>query len=370
MIKIIWFKNSHEQRLSWLKFGLMQLHHQRQIKFVEKNNTELNKENLHPAIVNHTHRHTVIIKVEKNTNSKFVLVDAEDSFFQLCPLIQYVDFYYCSAFNTDFFIHKKFDTQFAWQTAEDVEGYKRSTDELIENYSNYFHKVKKLFPIGPSLDYTVESRNYLSQKLINFKSKLYKWMYAINSWEESYLNFQLRYSQLLSYRVSPVQNDIVLLDSLWGWPEHRINLHKKLIDLSANFAILSELKFNLNDQTKHLDSSHFPMVSSIVGNDYELKLASSRLGVFATGFHFGWRNIMFFALMIGIPVYSDEIILEPYFNLKEFKIFWNKNQFENLEEIIKSISVNDLENIKKQNQINFDKYMSPLACAKYFVASL
>ena len=41
MIKIIWFKNSHEQSLNWLKFGLMQLHKKKEITFIEKDNDQL-----------------------------------------------------------------------------------------------------------------------------------------------------------------------------------------------------------------------------------------------------------------------------------------------------------------------------------------
>lgn len=34
--------------------------------------------------------------------------------------------------------------------------------------------------------------------------------------------------------------------------------------------------------------------------NYEQLLASSRLGVFATGFHYGWRTIVTFAWAVGL----------------------------------------------------------------------
>lgn len=370
MVKVTWFKNSHEQRLNWLKFGLMQLHHLKQIIFIEKNNAELIKENLHPDIVNHIHRHTVLVKVQIEKSIKFVLVDAEDSFFQLCPLIEYVDDYYCSAYNTDFFHHKKFNTKFEWQSEADIESYKIKANELIEKFGAHFQKVKKLFPIGPNLDFESRTRNFFWQKYSNLKNKIYQWFIGSNNWHESYNLFQMRYNQLLSYRNMSVEFEIVLLDTLWGWPEHRIKLHKQLIELSSTYNILSELRFNSNEQTKHIDNSKFPMVSKPIIKDYEYKLASSRLAVFASGFHFGWRNIMFFALMIGIPVYADEIILEPYFNLNEFEIYWNKYEFENLENKILSLDPKRLQEIKVKNQIYFDKVMNPEACAHYFINSI
>ena len=370
MIKIIWFKNAHEQRLNWLKFGLMQMHFNKKLSFCEKDNVEINKEKVTDVIKTHVHRHTVIIKVIKDNSAKFILVNAEDSFFHLRPLVKDVDLYFCSSYNSDFFIHKKAEFILSWQNESDVEEYKKIATELIQNFGNNFYKVKKLCPIGPSLDFAPTFEAPFKGKLNNLKYKLHRLFLGTNDWSESFSLFEKRYQVLLGYRNEKLNYDVVLNDSLWGWPEHRIDLHKQLQQLSTQFNILSELRFNENKHTSHIDPKNFPMVSNPINGDYEQKLASSRLGVFATGFHFGWRNIVMLALMAGIPVYSDEIILEPYFDLNLFKIFYNKGNFEDLSNLLNSITEEEWLKIKKHNQAVFDEYMHPLKVAEYFMKTI
>jgi hypothetical protein len=368
MIKIIWFKNAHEQRLNWLKFGLMQLHEQKKILFHEKNNDLLKFEAVSDAIKNHEHRHTVILKYINNNISKFILVDAEDSFFQICSLIKDVDLYFCSSYNSDFFINKKDSFQLNWQSSEDVLYYNETAKNLINKFGNYFNKVKKLIPIAPSLDIVDNDSNLVVQKYKNVYFKLYQFIFKKNPWKNAYKLFNKRYNILLSYRNIPTEYDIVLLDSLWGWPSHRIELHKQLQLLKGSLNILSELRYVKNDQTTELDPSLFPMITNPVGKDYELKLAASKLGVFATGFHFGWRNIVMLAFMIGIPVYTDEIILEPHFDFNLFKHFTNHKNFEDIELIIQSLNKKEFAETKKHNQQVFDSYMHPTKVAEYFIS--
>ena len=67
--------------------------------------------------------------------------------------------------------------------------------------------------------------------------------------------------------------------------------------------------YELGDQPPP-DPAAFPMlVGGGVGPGYETALAASRVGVFATGFHYGWRNIVTLAWAIGLPVLCDPI---PY----------------------------------------------------------
>ena len=370
MIKIIWFKNSHEQSLNWLKFGLMQLHKKKKIIFVEKDNDQLKFENVSDAIKNHKHRRTVILKVIKNGLTKFIFADAEDSFFHLSHLIKDIDIYFISSYNTDFFIHKKTDYLLSWHNQEEVMEYKEIATDLISKYGNEFYKVKKLFPIGPGLDLQLPKLGWIQSKLKNLLFKLHKSLLGSNNWEEAYKLFEMRYAKLLSYRNEPLLYDIVALDTLWGWPEHRMELHNQLMLLSSQFNILSELRFNENKHTKHIDPNDFPIVSNLINGDYEQKLVSSRLGVFATGYHFGWRNIVMVALMAGIPIYSDEIILEAYFDWNLFKIFYNKGNFEKLPNLLSSITEEEWLIIKKHNQKVFDEFMHPLKVAEYFVNTI
>jgi len=368
MIKIVWFKNRHEQRLNWLKFGLMQLHKQNKVIFYEKNNDLIKHETVSDDIKNHVHRHSVIIKYINNDISKFILVDAEDSFFQISSLIKDVDLYFCCSYNSDFFVKKKTNFQLKWQEIDDVVFYKESSESLIKEFGDSFSKVKKLIPIPPSLDLIEEDKNLVFQKFKNLYNKVYRSIFNSNSWSEAYKMFDKRYNILLSYRTTPTEYDVVLLDSLWGWPKHRIVLHEQLQLLNNRFKILSELRYVKNDQTTQIDPSLFPVVTNPVGKDYELKLAASKLGVFATGFHFGWRNIVMVALMIGIPVYTDEIILEPHFDFNLFQYFTNHGNFEDIESIIQSLNKDELTKIKKHNQEVFDTYMHPTAVAEYFIS--
>lgn len=51
------------------------------------------------SIKEHIHRHTVLIIVRRGSQSFKVLIEAEDSFYQLCPLISEVDLYFCHSYN-------------------------------------------------------------------------------------------------------------------------------------------------------------------------------------------------------------------------------------------------------------------------------
>ncbi|MFP5042389.1 hypothetical protein [Parasediminibacterium sp. JCM 36343] len=367
MVKVIWFKNSHEQRLNWLKFGLMQLHIQKKIVFLEKDSKTLSGESISDAAKQHTHKHTVLIKVIKKGEAKWVMADAEDSFFFVQPLIKDVDLYFCSAYNTDFFVNKKFEYKLPWQSDKDIKEYKAIANDLIDKYGSHFHKARRLAPISPSLFPATPSKGALSQKISNIVYKIHQILFGSNSWGDAYDLFDKRYQELLGYRHQPLQYDIVLHDSLWGWPQHRINLHKRLKGLAGEFSILSELKYAPDGYVKEFNAEDFPMVTQPIAGNYEQKIVASKLGVFATGFHFGWRNIVLLALMAGIPVYTDYIILEPYFDFNEFQLFYNNNEFNDLKEILLSINEKSWQDIKTHNQQMFDKYMHPAKVAAYFV---
>jgi hypothetical protein len=94
-------------------------------------------------------------------------------------------------------------------------------------------------------------------------------------------------------------------------------------------------------------------------------LASSRLAVFATGYHWGWRNIMTLALYWGLPIYMDQPLLEPYFNFSEFKVFYNDDQWQSIERYLQEIDEPIWQRIKTHNQAVYDRYLLPEKVAQY-----
>jgi hypothetical protein len=100
-------------------------------------------------------------------------------------------------------------------------------------------------------------------------------------------------------------------------------------------------------------------------------LSQSRLAVFACGFHWGWRNIMMLALNAGIPVLTDRLLTEPYFDMTEFTIFQQEsNTWETVEPMLASIDEEQWMSYRLQNQSVYDKYMAPESVAAYFLHSL
>jgi hypothetical protein len=131
-------------------------------------------------------------------------------------------------------------------------------------------------------------------------------------WSPQFQRFTARWAQIQALRTLEPQLDVALLDSLWGWPRHRIALHHQLAALAEQgYAIRSRLDYRkpepyeLGDApTPHPD--HFPMqVGATIHGNYEQLLAASRLGVFATGFHYGWRNIVTLAWSLGLQTLQD-----------------------------------------------------------------
>jgi len=105
---------------------------------------------------------------------------------------------------------------------------------------------------------------------------------------------------------------VALLDSLWGWPRHRISLHRQLAALvEQGYAIRSRLDYRKPEPYELGDAPApqpdlFPMqVGATIHGNYEQLLAASRLGVFATGFHYGWRNIVTLAWALGLQTLQD-----------------------------------------------------------------
>jgi hypothetical protein len=196
---------------------------------------------------------------------------------------------------------------------------------------------------------------------------------AAQSWRFSHQDFEARYRQLLSLRDAPALYDIVLLDTLWGWPRHRYNLHMRLKELSAAGKIVharlrwSEPMSCDGGNRFPLSAADFPVETGNVA-EYETMLASSRLAVFATGFHWGWRSIMALALMSGLPIHADRLLLEPWFDMDRFGIDWNdETEWPGVGDRLAAITDADRARIKVRNQIAFDELLAPERVAQYFL---
>ncbi|WP_210967745.1 hypothetical protein [Dolichospermum flos-aquae] len=370
MKKIIWFTNSHEHRNHLLKYGLMKLARQRKIEFIEQDNSHLLDYNLPLSLKNHTHRHTNLLMYINGNKTIKILVDSEDSFVHLCPLIEDVDIYFCAAYNHDFHVEKKFIQKYDWQTNEDVAEYEEKSRQLISDYNDHFCKINKFIPIGFNLSHPIQN-SYLKQKVINIRHKITNLLLKQKNWASELEIFEARYNYVNQLRHEKLLHDVVLYDTLWGgWPQHRYNLHVKLQDLSQQYNISSVLKWDESANQSKFIKEDFPVISHPIHGNYEEMLAASRLGVFATGFHWGWRNIMTLTLFFGIPIYMDKPIFEPYFDFDEFQVFYNDGNWQSLESCLNQIDDDSWIKTKQHNQSVYDKYLAPEKVAEYFIKTI
>lgn len=374
MKKVTWFNNFHEHRNHLLKYGLMKLHRAGQVRFVVRDSSALIQYNLPEKVINHIHRHTVLLLFENGLSHKWILVDSEDSFIYLCPLIKEVDMYFCAGYNTQFFEQREFIRPYYWQTEGDVSDYRNRVEELIAGFGEHFHKVKKLVPIGANHSHQKSSalchKRWLAKKWANLQDKVHRSLSGCLNWQNQFEMFEERYYEILSLRKSALTYDIVLSDTLWGWPHHRYSLHRQLDKLSEKYLIHSSLKWNKAAENSEFTQEQFPMLTRPIDRNYEFMLSASRLATFATGYHWGWRNIMTLALCVGLPIYMDRPILEPYFDFDQFKVFYNVDSWLSIERYLQEIDYDSWLDIKKHNQTTYDKFMAPEKVASYFLETV
>jgi hypothetical protein len=357
-----------------LRFGMMRLHRQGEIRYLERSLDECSNSGFAPSVAARSHRHTSVLAVRNGAHVKRVVVDSEDSFFWMSSLVHDCDVYFCSGYSSRFFKERKFIKPYEWQTDPELAFYKERAAWLIQNYGSAFHRVKSYVPIPPNMARRI-SVGRTAQRWRNLRHKVASRLSGPRDWHFEHLDFEVRYRELLAYRAAVQLYDIVLVDSLWGWPRHRVALHRHLSELSERYNIQSRLNWSspyacdAGDQSG-LRQDDFPMSVGHIG-DYEAMLSQSRLGVFATGFHYGWRNIMTLALMMGLPVYTDRLIVEPWFNMKEFQLV-ETEQFglQGIEHAMQKLSCENHSAVKARNQAVFDRYLAPEALARHVLASV
>jgi hypothetical protein len=369
--EVVWFKNAHEHRNYPLRFGLMRLHRDGRIRYSERPLADCAAFGFPAEVARHEHRHTSVIAVSRGGRRAACIVDSEDSFYWMSSLVRWCDVYFCAGYNAALFEGKSFPEPYAWQQAFEVAFYRERAGRLIAEFGEHFPRVRRFVPIGPSMIRRT-GVSYMEQRVRNLHHKLRSAVGENQPWLFDFLDFELRYSELLGYRRLPLTHDVVLLDTLWGWPRHRLALHRQLQQLAPRFDIHSRLNWSapvdLDGGTRHpLDASEFPIAIGAVG-DYERMLAMSRLAVFATGFHWGWRNIMILALMAGLPVHSDPLLVEPWFDMREFRITWNQaGDWQGIAAELQRLTEDEWLATKAHNQAVYDRYLAPEAVAGYFV---
>ena len=373
-MEVIWFRHWHENRNDWFNFGLIELHYSKKIKLKELKLEDALKYGFHPSIIGHKDLKgkSFLLFINGKQRTKCI-IDCEDSFIHISDLIENVDIYFISAYNEDLFDRKTYPKFYNWQTPEQIIEYKKIIEEKIINIGSHFHKIKKFIPIAPTITVS-EKHAPLFQKYINFKNRISLWFGGGYSFKHRYKLYIKRYNELLLLRNSNLQFDIVLNDSLWGWPVHRISLHKELDRLhKLGYNIHSRLAFTkasfLDGSNKlNIVESEFPMITKDIVGNYEVAISKSKLAVFACGFHWGWRNIVMLAIMLGIPVASDRLLVEPYFDMKEFKLWEIESEnWTPIQHILNSYNEDMWMNYKQVNQNLFDKYMRPDIVASYVI---
>src|SRR4051812_16371124 len=107
--KVTWFRHYHENRNDLLRFGLMRLHFNHEITYEERPFHEMEKYGFSKTALNYPDtRHLSFILISKKSSRTKCIIDNEDSFALVSPLIKEVDFYFCAGYNSDFFENKRF----------------------------------------------------------------------------------------------------------------------------------------------------------------------------------------------------------------------------------------------------------------------
>ena len=374
-VKVVWFRQDHEHRNYWLRFGFMQMHRAGRVRYVELPWGERTEYGFDASATEKSRKAASLLVVEKGGERCRCVVDSNDSFFVMSDLVEHADLYFCAGFNSSFFRRQVVPEPLAWQRQSDIAKYQQRGAALLERHGKSFGKVLPFIPIAPNL----QRHSPLApsaKKIRNARHKIQRFFTSDVSWSSAFDDFDDRYQHLLSLRDASCTVDVALLDTLWGWPQHRLQLHRKLRELSLQgYAIQSRLGWHEPSEwdgssSRPLSPQAFPFVTGEPIDDYEKTIAQSRMATFATGFHFGWRNIMTLCLMIGVPILSDRIILEPWFGLDRFQIAWNDDaEWSSIEKNLRATTDGARKAVRVHNTRTFDEVMTPESTATYVIDS-
>ncbi|RYZ25752.1 MAG: hypothetical protein EOO10_17455 [Chitinophagaceae bacterium] len=376
-MKITWFRHNHEDRNDLLRFGLMRLHYSGEIRYVERPFADAGGAGFSKAVMDFPDRRHLSFLLVQNGNQRIkCLVDNEDSFALISPLISEVDVCFCAGYNSDFFEKKQFVRPYSWQDETDIAWYRDTIESKIQDLGSHFSKIKKFVPITTNMGFEIKHPAW-KQKIKNMQHRFNRMAGKGEVFADAYKGYEVRDQMLRDLRNHQLEYDIILNDSLWGWPQHRVNLHRQLQDLhKRDYKVRSTLNWvppskNDGGTLRNIDKSAFPIVTLPIDEKYELMLAKSRMAVFACGFHWRWRSIMMLALSTGIPVLTDRLLTEAYFDMNEFYLIQQEDHsWESVEAELKKIDHSSWAKFKLLNQSVYDRYMSPESVARYVVANL
>lgn len=385
MLTVTWFRNDHEFRNDYIRMALMRAHDRGELAYRERTPAEGRELGLPDALATREHRHTSLFVVEEGGRRQLCAIDNEDGFIHLQgDLLEAVDVYFCCPYTAAFHRDRGFPEPLPWQTEFDIAPYREKAAALVERLGDHFGKIRPLILTPTSMSSGIKAmtpderaRQIRAHRL----RKLAVWRGDRELWRVDQQTYEARYRQMVGYRAHGLRHDVVSRESLWGWPENRIALHRRLHTLKAEgrdvYARLTPLA-DTHDVTKnelHVSEASLALLDTLTGDfgldePYEEALASSRLGVFPTGFHWGWRGIAFLALCMGIPTYQDRAVYEPYFDFGEFEVETNEGTWDRLRELLDGTSEADWTATKAHNQRVFDECLAPDAVAAYLISSL
>jgi len=362
-LEVTWFSNPHEHSVHWIKLGLMRLHKAGTIRLRDIPVT-MASSLLAPVWVQHEYRRGALLRLSNEDRNWLVYLDGEDAVFQTSPLLADCDAYFSCAFNAPFFQGLPFSMALPWQSPSELAPYMERYAKLQKDLECHLDKVFPLGPIGPALEF-VPSLSWAQQKWRNLTHKLRQRVTFTVDWSHQHRRFEQRMQHLNTLRQSVPAHDVILRDSLWGWPRHRVALHERLAALAGRHDIRTQLSWR-QAETYELgehpapDAATFPRSSGApTPADYEAALATSRLGVFATEFHYGCRNIVTLAWYLGLRTYLDPLNFETGCDLSGLEICWNSDgKWSQLEYVFSELAGEGAVD-RQRRQAWFDKYLAP-----------
>ena len=369
---VTWFANNHEHSLHYAKFGLMAMARAGEIRFLECPNATASADLLPEAVRCHQHRRTVAVRITHGASSRLVILDGEDSIFQTSPLIEHCDLYFSCSYRRKFFEGAPFDLTLPWQTDCELAHYQKKYTDLQNQFGTHLCKGRAFVPIGPNLEWE-RPNGFFKAKTLALRHRLSQLRAPWIDWGVQCDRFERRWAHLHTLRSQQPVHDVVLKDSLWGWPRHRVALHRQLAELSADFSIRAELHYRVAAPCElgthpAPDPADFPMTTGGgVTGDYESLLAASRLGVFATGFHYGCRNIVTLSWFLGLRTLVDPPSFEAIYDFTEVGARPHiSGSWAELPTELRAAR-EETPNTRRARQQRFDEVASPSCAARHLI---
>jgi len=372
---VVYWINTDTKHAWYIKYGLMKCAIKGKCIFRKVPLKQCTEFGLPKDIHKEMRRCHAVFIVEHEGRRKTVVTDFAEGYIFLSPIIEISDLYFCSAFNSDLFRKHVFLRPYPWQEREYLAPYKRGFRNIENKYGPFFHRLRPFIPIPLSL-YIPKAEMLRSGVwgVLHRMNNLAGDLPFLGILDPEYRKYDLRYRQAKRYRGLPPAYDVVLRDALWGWPMHRIALHLHLEQLSRRHHVISSLSVPKSEDDpswwkKQLSHEVVQEAERLVSRrmafpaNYERMVASSRLGVYATGKHWGWRAIFFLHLLWGIPVIMDRPLYEPYIDLETFDVVYTGNEWEELSECLEAFDDSSFQQRKKINCETFDTYLSPTSVA-------